>query len=148
MGLIYTVKTIYNNLKKQYRANKDYLFLSSYGCSSWAEYHRRFDKKCEFAADKLSQYYHGYPHVYVFENQSSPIYTLKADYGPGGLYYGYHDALEWCKTNTTQAYRADLLRLKRNANNEFVRADLHGEECMVFAFDSSRDYFLFALKWS
>jgi len=122
-------------------------FLRKNGCRSWNEYYRVYDPDYNIRADKLRDYYHGYPYWHVFDNYNHYCYKVLADYGPGGLIYGFHYIRDWCKDNTKHKFRMDGLRVYQ-FDNEWHINELSGEDRMVFAFKDERNYAWFMLRWS
>lgn len=140
MKLLSTVKTRFCNWREQ-------RFLRKHGCDSWDQYHRVYDPDYNPRADKLRDYYHGYPYSHVFNNYDHFCYEILADYGPGGSFHGFHRMQAWCNDNTKHKFRIDGLRLFK-VENEWCINELGGGDRMVFAFENERDYVWFMLRWS
>ena len=70
-------------LKARYRRWRAARKLEKSGYASWAVYRHYRDPDVILCADKITDFYKGYPFVYCFEDRSHYAYELLADYGPG-----------------------------------------------------------------
>lgn len=154
---------LFNRVKERYQSWKDQRFLKKHGCVSWDQYHFRFDPDVNSRATRVADYYHGYPFVFCAEASNHYAYQLLADYGPGGTIYGYHNIVDWCKANTKQKHRTDILRvfkqhgLSHNPSNntmdwietpEWWINEIGGSDLLFFAFKSEKEYNWFMLRWA
>ena len=138
---------IVSTVKNKIHSWRERRFLRKHGCRTWDHYHRVYDSDYNARATTLRDFYHGYPYWHVFDNYDHFCYETLADYGPGGVFFGLHRMLAWCKDNTKHKFRIDGLRLFK-IQNEWHINEIGGEDMMVFAFKDERDYAWFMLRWS
>lgn len=98
-------------------------------------------------ADRVQDYYCGYPHVHCFTAANHHAYRLLWDYGPGGYRYGYHDMIDWCEENCEQKFRFDHLRVIQNFYGQWEINEIAGGDYVFAAFKSREDLALFLLRW-
>lgn len=137
------ITTVKNKIHKW----REQRFLRKHGCVSWDMYNRLYDPDYDIRASRVKDYYHGYPYWHVFDNYNHFCYEKLADYGPGGVFYGFHRMQAWCNDSIKHKFRMDGLRLFK-IENEWHINELSGGDKMVFAFENERDYAWFMLKWS
>lgn len=136
-------------LKEQYKEWRDQRFLKKNHCKTWYEYNRRFSPDVCYRSTDIKNFYLGYPFVHCIESNEHFAYKLIYDYGPGGYRYGYKDILDWCKENSQGKYRADIHRVMKNTwSGRWVINELGGADYVFFAFNESKDYVNFLLRWS
>lgn len=144
-------------IKDIYKLYKDRAFLKKHGCETWKEYNRKFDPDYNFRADRIQDYYHGYPYVYCFENRENFAYTLLYDYGPGGFRYGCDDINDWCTEKLKGKFRIDVHRVHKmtpigidgkDGKFEFWINEIGGSDYIFAAFKNERDYVNFLLRWA
>lgn len=143
-------------LKQQWRAWQDRRFLKRHGCDSWAEYHRVYDPDYNCRADRVNDFYHGYPHVYCFDDQRHYVYHLIADYGPGGCRWGHGVIHDWVNQNSQDKARFDFLRVHKqgavdwdgSVTEEWLINGICGQDLIFVAFKNEQDYLHFLLRWS
>lgn len=141
------VMEIVSTVKNKIHSWRERRFLRKHGCRSWWEYNRKHDLDFDLRANNLADSYHGYPYRHVFDHYNHYCYKLLADYGPGGLIYGFHRMEVWCKDNIKHKFRIDAIRLSK-IQNEWHINELSGEDRVVFAFKDKRDFLWFQLRWS
>lgn len=134
-------------VKTRFRNWREWRFLCKHGCITWDQYHKVYDPDHSGRATTLRDFYHGYPYWRVFDNRSHFCYDFIADYGPGGLIWGFHRMQAWCKDNTKHKFRMDGLRVSK-FHNEWQVNEITGGDRIVFAFKDERDYVWFMLRWS
>lgn len=141
---------MFETLKEKYRQYKDRCFLKKHGCENWRQYNHRYDPDYNYRANRIVDYYHGYPYVYCFENRDHFAYQLLYDYGPGGVRYGYYDIIEWCEKNLTDKFRMDYHRAIKAPNTAYQWEinELGGGDYIFAAFKNQQDYIWFMLRWS
>jgi len=130
--------------------------LEKSGYHSWQVYrHNRDNDVCRYA-DKVSDFYSGYKYVYRCDGNKDYAYQCVADYGPGGLRFGYDDMRDWCELKCRFKYRMDIHRVMKQTGIG-VNGDLHedywfndigGTDYVYFAFQNEQDYIMFMLRWS
>lgn len=135
-------------LAKKYQQWRDRRFLRRHHCSSWRQYHRVYDPGYYASASRVCDRYPGYPHVYCFDNHSHFVYNLLADYGPGGVRYGFDHVQTWCDKNLQHGYRMDCLRVIKNYWDEWEVNELGGSDFVFVAFENEQDYMHFVLRWA
>jgi hypothetical protein len=144
---------MFERLKQQWQAWQDRKFLRRHRCDSWAEYHRIYDPDYNCHADRIGNFYHGYPYVYCFENHNHYIYQMIADYGPGGCRYGYHIARDWTEEHSQDKVRFDFHRVFKQpeygtVTEEWWINEIGGQDLVFAAFKNERDYLMFTLRWA
>ena len=141
---------------KKWRAWQDRRFLNRHGCDSWTEYHRVYDPDYNRMADRIQDFYHGYPYVHCFENYNHYIYQVIADYGPGGRRWGHNEIHEWAEKHSQDKVRFDFLRVFKqgsidwdgNDEEEWWINEIGGQDLVFAAFKDERDYMMFLLRWA
>lgn len=108
-------------------------------------------------ADAVKDYYHGYEHLYVWENTRGNPWERYNDWSEC-----YNEMINWCKSNCRGKWRQDILRVTRKRmwhnqsdntvrytdDGEWIMNELGGGDCLFFAFKDSRDCTMFLLRWS
>ena len=120
------------------------------------QYQRQFDTDINPRAYRVSDYYHGYPHVYVFTSTRVQPFTLSDNWIDA-----YNDMTAWCKAHCHDKWRHDILRVVKQTGlsqvgdgiemiktPEWLLSDIGGGDCLFFAFKDSKDYAHFLLRWS
>ena len=129
--------------------------LKKSGYLTWQSYrHNRDDNVCRYA-DKVSDFYSGYKYVYCDDSQKGYAYQCVADWGPGGLRFGYEDMRDWCEIKCRFRYRMDIHRLLKQTGlgvngeeyPEWYFNDVGGTDYVYFAFQNEQDYMHFLLRW-
>lgn len=130
--------------------------LKKSGYDSWRVYrHNRDNDVCRYA-DKVSDFYSGYKYVYMcIDNPNHYTYKCVADYGPGGLRFGYEDMRDWCELKCRFKYRMDINRVLKQTGigidgqeyPEWYFNDIGGNDYVYFAFQNEQDYVHFMLRW-
>ena len=154
-GLSYGLYRIRKALSGKYKHWKDTRFLKKHGCKNWNEYNHRFDPDIFIRAQRINDYYYGYPYVYCLEHRSHYAYQLLYDYGPGGCRHGYDDIVDWCKKNTKHKHRTDMHRAHKgiaynngNPIDDWWFNEIAGGDYLFFAFKDEKDYNWFLMRWS
>lgn len=124
----------------------------------WTEeaYQKNIDPLHNYRADRVSYFYHGYKHTHIFETVFAEPFIRYEDWTEA-----YQEMNEWCKTNCQGQWREDMHRvikqhgLKQVGDNmewvaepEWFINDLAGGDALVYAFEDSKDYTMFLLRWS
>lgn len=124
----------------------------------WTEeaFQRQTDPDVNLRADRVTQFYHGYPHVYVFTSSREDPFTRYMSW-----IEGYNAIAAWCDANCKGKVRHDIMRvhkqtgLKQVDNGidwieepEWFINDIGGGDALFFAFKDSKDYSTFLLKWA
>lgn len=129
--------------------------LKKSGYESWRVYrHNRDNDVCRYA-DKISDFYSGYKYVYRCEGHKHHAYQCVADYGPGGLVFGYNEMADWCELKCRFKYRVDINRVLKQTGlgingeeyPEYYFNDIGGSDYVYFAFQNEQDYIHFMLRW-
>lgn len=134
-------------LKARYRRWRAARKLKKSGYASWALYRHYRDPDVIVCADKITDFYNGYPFICCFEDRSHYAYELLADYGPGGLIFGQDRIMAWCEENSKSKYRFDCHRVSKR-NGEWHFDEMGGGDFEFAAFKDERDYIMFLLRWS
>lgn len=137
-------------IKQQWQAKKDRDFLKRHHCVTWEQYHNRYDPDINNRASFINDFYHGYPFIYCFENHRHYCYQIDRDYGPGGITMGFEVMREWCKNNSRDSFRFDIMRSIKSSSteNRWIVNEIGGLDYMFVAFKDSQDYTHFVLRWS
>ena len=132
---------------ERYRSWRERRFLKNHGCKTRQEYNRLYDPDYNIRATRIADYYHGYPYVYCFEDGHHFAYAHIADYGPGGIRWGFHDINDWCSENLSDKFRIDAHRVIKSFGGEWEINDIGGGDYIFIAFKSETDYLHFRLRW-
>lgn len=136
-------------LKNRWKGYKEKRFLASYGCETWREYERRYDKDIGPMARWAHTYYHGYPHIFPLNPEGLRGCMRKTR--PRG-FHPYHDQCEqmmaWCEQNCTGKWRNDWHRGWWDLQGNYELNEIGGGDIMFFAFKEESDYVWFTLVWS
>lgn len=143
-------------IKARYKSFKEQRFLKRHGCETWKEYNIKYDPDYNIRATRIVDIYHGYPHVYCFENRNHFAYTLLYDWGPGGFRHGYDDIIDWCEENLKDRFRLDGHRvhtqtgigLNGDHTKEWFINEIGGGDYIFAAFKDPKDFTHFLLRWS
>ena len=136
-------------IKEKYIKWKDQRFLKKHGCSTWKQYHRRYDPDYDIRAYTVKRYYHGYPFVVEFQYADDLVARF------GDWMQGLDAMLEWAANNCTNKWRHDILRVHTqtgiddlgNPDTEWFINDIGGADVLFFAFKSEKDLAWFKLRW-
>ena len=139
--------TLVSKLQHWYKSRKEARFLKKHHCTTWEQYHHRFDADVTYRAIELNNFYHGYNFVVAVEDSEHFAYTLLYDYGPGGHNYGYSEMSQWCKDNCKDKFRVDVHRVIKQYNGTWCINELGGGDYIFFAFKNDEDVVWFRLKW-
>lgn len=138
---------MFRHALERYRSWSEYRFLRKHGCTTRKEYNRKYDPDYNCRATRIADYYHGYPYVYCFEDEHHFAYAHIADYGPGGVRWGFHDINDWCEQHLTHKFRMDGHRVYKYFNDEWAINEIGGGDYIFAAFKSEVDYLHFRLRW-
>lgn len=126
-----------------YKEWRDRRFLKKHHCDNCEQYHRRFDPDVAYAASMIRNYYHGYPYIFVFNNNVDD--PLK---GYGDWMQGLATITQWAKLHCKYKFRHDFHRvIYNNWTNEWEMNELGGGDYLFFAFKDEVDHFHFSLRW-
>jgi len=144
---------MFKTIRQRYQEWQERRFLRRHGCDNRAQYERMYDPDYNARATRTSDYYHGYPYVYCFEDYRHYIYQVIADYGPGGVVYGHTEIHRWAEANCQDKVRFDFLRVKKSDHNRMGTYDsdineISGQDLVFVAFKSERDFSFFMLRWA
>ena len=133
-------------IKSRYESYKEQRFLKRHGCKTRKEYNRKYDPDYNIRATRIVDIYHGYPHVYCFENHKHQIYWWDLGYDGSAVIW------LWCEKNLSGKFRFDSHRVIKSKytspENEWVVNEIGGGDYIFVAFKDPKDYTLFLLKWS
>ena len=131
---------------RKYRAERK---LKKSGYLTWKAYKHNRDPGVERYAQYVEDFYIDYPYVYTCENPNHYAYTLIADYGPGGQYFGYEEMNYWCHEKIRWNFRCDCHRVWENQwSGKMELNDIGGSDIIYFAFKHEKDFTHFLLRWS
>lgn len=142
-------------LKARWRQYLGHRKLAKSGYRSWRVYRHNRDNDVVRYADKVSDFYaekYKYVHRIDYKHYA---YECVADWGPGGLRFGYEDMRDWCEAKCRFKYRMDIHRVYHQTGIG-VNGDLHedywfndigGSDFVYFAFQNEQDYLMFLLRW-
>lgn len=143
-------RNIVEDLKGRWDFYRHSAYLKKMG---WTEetYRKQTDPLVDKRADRLSYWYHGYKHRYVFTSTRTKPWT---DYPTWMDAYAGINA--WCQANCQGAWREDIHRVIKQTGidtegNEFPEwfiNDLGGGDALIYAFTDSKDYSMFLLRWT
>lgn len=128
--------------------------LEKSGYGSWRIYRHNRDPDVIHHADKVSDFYSKYKYVCRFD-PTHHAYQCIADWGPGGLRFGYEDMRDWCELKCRFKYRMDIHRVYRqtgigingDTQEDWWFNDIGGSDFVYFAFMNQQDYVHFMLRW-
>jgi hypothetical protein len=101
-------------------------------------------------ADRVSDFYFGYPTVLEFTTTRGRPFT---DYDSWMV--AYQTMIQWCKDNCQDKWREDIHRVTKQTGLDMDSkeypdwhfSDIGGGDVLFFAFKDERDAMLFTLKW-
>jgi hypothetical protein len=149
------MRNVANDLKGRWDFYQHRAYLKKMG---WTEeaYKKQTDILCNKRADRISYFYHGYNHIHVFEStRQSPF----VDYDTWlDAYAGIN---EWCTKNCQGRWREDIHRVVKQTglkqvgdSTEWIEEpewfinEIGGGDALFYAFEDSKDYMLFCLRWA
>jgi len=119
----------------------------------WTEeaYKRQTDPDVTKTADRVSYFYHGYPHVYVYTTSNVDPFTRYEIWSNA-----YSEMTKWCDKHCRGKTRNDIMRvyeqtaidINGDTHKDWFINDIGGQDALFFAFQDSKDYSMFLLKWS
>jgi hypothetical protein len=119
----------------------------------WTEeaFQRQTDPRCNMRANRIKDYYHGYPHTHAYVTTRTPPWTRYPDW-----LEALEELREWCRDNCQGHWRDDILRVYKQTaiswdsttEEEWHINDIGGADALFVAFTDERDYMLFLLKWT
>ena len=129
--------------------------LKKSGYLTWQSYRHNRDPDVVRYADKVSDFYSKYKYVFMCDTKHY-AYECIADWGPGGLRFGYEDMRDWCELKCRFKYRMDINRVYRqtgigldgDTQEDWWFNDIGGSDFVYFAFMNEQDYVHFMLRWS
>ena len=130
------------DIQAAYKFYRDRAFLKRHGCETWQEYNRAFDPDRNPRASRIQDYYHGYPHIYCFENYQHDIYFW--DVYQDGTYV----ISEWCEQNLQGKWRFDAHRVLCDRDGQWSTNEIGGSDYIFGAFQLEQDFIHFQLRWS
>jgi len=134
--------TMFKSIKEYWNRYCEGRFLRRHGCTDWREYKRKYDQDFNIRATEIISIYHGYSHVYRFENRNHSVYYW--DLGYDGTYV----VERWCQENLQNKFRLDFHRVVEDSSGKWVTNELGGSDYVFAAFKDSRDFTHFMLRWS
>jgi len=143
-------RNVVEDLRDRWDFYRHNMYLKKMG---WTEeaYQKQTDPLVNKTADRISYFYQGYKHHYVFTS---------ARVRPFIDYETWMDAYVqinlWCEVNCKGRWREDIHRVIRqtgldlngNEHPEYFINEIGGGDALVYAFADSKDYTMFLLKWS
>lgn len=123
--------------------------LKKSGFLTWRAYKHNTDPDVQKYAQCVEDFYPGYPYIFACPNPTHYAYELVADYGPGGLWFGYEEMNEWCHEKIRWNFRCDYHRVLENRwSGKMELNDIGGYDIIYFAFKREQDFTHFLLRWS
>ena len=136
-------------LKARIRKWKAERKLKKSGYMSWRSYRHNLDTDIVRYADRVSHFYSAkYKYIHKFDSYKHYAFQCVADYGPGGLIFGYDEMTDWCEEKIRWNYRRDIHRVIENASGLVEFNDIGGSDVIYFAFKNEKDFSYFMLRWS
>ena len=116
------------------------------GYSNWEMYLRITDPDIYQTSHCISDFYHGYPYVYCFENKNHRVYHWELG----------REVHNWCKVQCKDKFRFDSHRvskragfyIKVNSSGEWYFDEFSGGDYVFAAFKNREDYTWFKLRWA
>ena len=136
MGSIKTFKNWYADYQHQRLLKK----------FNWTQEDYLLNNDCRInrCATAVTEHYHGYPYIHVFESPNSGPFVRYESW-----YECYQEIKEWCKANCQEPWRNDILRVDLDSTNKsYELCDFTGKDAVFFVFQNQRDYVGFLLKWA
>lgn len=135
------MKAILQLIQKRYREWRERRFLKAHGCKTREQYDHIFDPGINRRANRVKDFYLGYPYVYCFTDHNHPIYYLDLAFN------GMFEPTKWCNENCTDKFRFDFHRVLSTSNGWEIN-EIGGGDYIFFACKNPKDYTLFLLRWS
>jgi len=132
------------NLKDRWKGWKEKRFLENYGCKTWREYEIKYDSDYNPRGNRLKKdQYHGYSHVYIMDR-------IPDSFQAWNYHFTVTEIAKWCESNCRGKWRHDWHRIIEDVweDGEWNENGISGLDAVCFAFKDSRDFTMFALKWS
>ena len=135
------ISNLTNNLKGRWDFYRHAAYLKKQG---WTEeqYRDINDPDRNTRANRIKDYYHGYPYIVAFESSQGD---------PWDRYPTWIDAYsaieKWCKENCEDKWRTDIHRVIKDYWGNSELNDIGGNDALFFAFKNQEDCFMFKLKW-
>ena len=131
-------------LRTKIKTWQDKHFLKRHGVATWAQYNHRYDPDINWRANRVNDFYHGYPYVYCFENRKHEVYYW--DVHLDGIYV----LSQWCKDNCKDKFRFDFHRAMNAPGTawQWHINELGGGDYIFVAFKNERDFNWFLMRWS
>ena len=137
-----------NRIKAWVRKKRAERKLKKSGYKNWAQYRHNRDPDVQQYANCLDDFYKGYPYIYAVKDYGHYAYKLLADYGPGGVIYGYNEMSDWLDEKIRLNYRVDIHRVWINQWGKAELNDIGGSDIIYFAFKREQDFTYFLLRWA
>lgn len=122
--------------------------LKKSGYSNWRQYRHYRDPNVNNYANHLDDFYTGYSYIYAIKDYSHFAYQMLADYGPGGLRFGYDEIRDWLDEKIRLNYRVDIHRVWVDQYGRAELNDIGGSDIIYFAFRHEKDFTHFLLRWA
>ena len=135
------ISNLTNNLKGRWDFYRHAAYLKKQG---WTEeqYRDINDPDRNTRANRIKDYYHGYPYIVAFESSQGDPWTRYPSW-----IQAYSAIQEWCQQNCQDKFRSDIHRAMRDYWDNWVLNDIGGSDALFFAFKDVNDAFMFKLKW-
>ena len=143
-------RNVVNELQGRWDFYRHRMYLKKMG---WTEeaYIKQTDPLVNKCADRLSYFYYGYKHTHVFTSAREKPFT---DYET--WMDAYVEANLWCEVNCRGRWREDIHRVIKQTGldsngkefPEYFINEVGGGDALVYAFEDSRDYTMFILRWT
>lgn len=138
-------------LVNKYKLYKEQRFLKKHNCNSWEQFDKVYDIDINRHADRIKDYYLGYPYIYIFKDTTKEIFNKHRDWIDG-----YKELESWCGKHCIGKYRSDIHRVwpqtsidfDGNTETEYHFNDIGGHDFLFFAFKHEFDYIWFTTRWS
>jgi hypothetical protein len=140
VGIAMDLKNLWIQIYNRYTQWRLSCFLKKHGCDTLEQYNLRYDPRIDYAASIVTNFYHGYPFVYCFQDHRHDVYDWNI------AETGINVIEDWCRNNFCSQYRMDFHRVIF-VNGQANICELGGSDYIFFACSNATDYSHFLLRW-
>ena len=143
-GIEEAIRTVVENMKDQWEFRHHRAYLKKMG---WTEeaYQKQTDPRVAQRAETVSAYYHGYQHLQIYDGAQAGPFKGKE------WIEVLTEMNQWCEANCSGFWREDIHRVYEQVSPG-NKIELHinyvgNYDVLIFAFENSKDYTMFCLRW-